>query len=64
MQSRKIMLLSTTVVPLIVFAGVAVGGAILVAGTSAKPSSVTVEAGFGAPGVNGYDPSYHVPKCS
>ena len=27
-------------------------------------SSVTVEAGFGAPGVNGYDPSYHVPKCS
>ena len=38
MQTRKIMLLSTTVVPLIVFAGVAVGGAILVAGTSAKPA--------------------------
>ena len=38
MQSRKLVLLSTTVVPLIVFVGVAVGGAILVAGTSAKPA--------------------------
>jgi hypothetical protein len=35
------MLLSTTVVPLIVFAGVAVGGAILVAGTSVKPALAT-----------------------
>ena len=38
MQSRKRMLLSTTMVPLIVFAGVIVGGAILVAGPSAKPA--------------------------
>ncbi len=38
MQSRKRKLLSTTMVPLIVFAGVVVGGAILVAGPSARPA--------------------------
>ncbi len=38
MQSRKKMLLSTTMVPLMVFAGVVAGGAILVAGPSARPA--------------------------
>ncbi len=38
MQSRKRMLLSTTMVPLMVFAGVVAGGAILVAGPSARPA--------------------------
>ncbi len=38
MQSRKTMLLSTTVVPLMVFVGGAVGGAILVAGPSSRPA--------------------------
>ena len=38
MQSRKRMLLSTTMVPLIVFAGVVAGGAILVAGPSSRPA--------------------------
>ncbi len=41
MQSRKILLLSTTVVPLIVFGGFAIGGAVLVAGTIAKPALAT-----------------------
>ncbi len=38
MQSRKTILLSTTMVPLIVFAGVVVGGAMLVAGPSSRPA--------------------------
>ena len=38
MQSRKKMLLSTTMLPLIVFAGAVAGGAILIAGPIAKPA--------------------------
>ena len=34
------------------------------AGPAAPGSSmVTVEAGFGAPGVNGHEPAFHVPSC-
>ena len=38
MQSRKRMLLSTTMVPLVVFAGVAVGGEVLTEGLKIKPA--------------------------
>ncbi len=38
MQSRKRLLLSTTMVPLVVFAGVAVGGEVLTEGLKIKPA--------------------------